>query len=241
MILALVTGGGSGIGRATCLRLAKDSAKVIVTDCNESSMNKTLKLLPGEGHMSLLVDVTDYSKILSALKDITNHYYEPPNVLVNSAGILRDSLLLKMSSDMFRQVIDVNLNGTFNAIHAFCQTLVELKKPGSIINISSVAGQMGNIGQCNYSASKAAVESLTKTVAREMGKYNIRCNSVVPGFIKGQMTDGIPDKVKEMFKAQIPLQRFGNAEEVAEVIAFLASNKSSYINGANIPITGGFR
>ncbi|KAK9501990.1 hypothetical protein O3M35_012606 [Rhynocoris fuscipes] len=237
--LALVTGGGSGIGRATSLILAREGAKVIVTDQNSNAIEETFKLLEGQDHSRLTLDVSNSEAVNETFKTIVNKYSLPPDVIVNSAGITRDSFLLKMTLDMFQKVIDVNLTGTYNVVKAACAQLSERKLTGSIINIASIVGQTGNMGQVNYSASKAAVEALTKTVAKEMGQYGIRCNAVVPGFIETSMTDTVPEKVKNMFKAQIPLGRLGKPEEVAEVIAFLASARSSYINGASLLVTGG--
>ncbi|XP_046678939.1 estradiol 17-beta-dehydrogenase 8-like isoform X1 [Homalodisca vitripennis] len=237
--LALVTGGGSGIGRAVCLLMAREGAKVVVSDYDFKTAEKTVSLLTGEEHMPLQLDVSNPTQVGQAVPTILARYSAPPTVLVNSAGITRDAFLLKMSLDQFTQVLDVNVTGTYTMTQAVCQALVAAKSGGSVVNIASVVGQTGNMGQCNYAASKAAVEAFTKTVAKEMGTYGIRCNAVVPGFIQTPMTEKIPDKVKNMFTAQVPLGRMGTPEEVAEVIVFLASDRSSYVNGASFNVTGG--
>uniref|UniRef100_A0A0V0G922 (3R)-3-hydroxyacyl-CoA dehydrogenase n=1 Tax=Triatoma dimidiata TaxID=72491 RepID=A0A0V0G922_TRIDM len=237
--IALVTGAGSGIGRAASLLIAREGAKVIATDQNKKSLDETLNLLKGDGHSSYTLDVANAEIVEQTFKNILKNYETPPNIIVNSAGITRDSFLLNMTPEMFKDVIDVNLTGTYNVVKCACIALNEYKHSGSIVNIASIVGQTGNMAQVNYSASKAGVEALSKTVAKEMGKLGIRCNAVVPGFIKSPMTDLVPEKVKDFFLARIPLGRLGKPEEVAEVIAFLASDRSSYINGASILVTGG--
>nr|CAD7262694.1 unnamed protein product [Timema shepardi] len=249
--LAFVTGAGSGIGRAVCQVLAREGAKVIATDKDEKSAQKTLSLLkinsyvcPGSSatsqHLHLPMDVSRSEEVYSVVKSAIEHFSVPPKIVVNCAGITRDNFLLKLDEDSFQQVIDVNLKGTFLVTQTIARALVEANiTGGSIINLASIVGRTGNIGQCSYAASKAAIEAFTKTTAKELGTFGIRCNAVVPGFIDTPMTDAVPDKVKEKFRANIALRRFGKAEEVAEVIAFLASDKSSYVNGASIEVIGG--
>jgi len=236
--LSFVTGGGSGIGRAACQLLAREGAKVVVADVSDAKED-TLGMLGGKDHLSVRVDVSCEDSVNAALNKVTKHYGHPPSIIVNSAGILRDNFLLNVPLADFKRVLDVNLTGTFLVTKAACKELVDTKLSGSIVNIASIVGVTGNLGQSNYSASKAGVEAFTKTVAKEMGRNGIRCNAVVPGFIVSPMTDTVPDKVKDMFKKSIALGRLGNPEEVAEVIVFLASDKSSYVNGASIHVTGG--
>nr|CAD7403958.1 unnamed protein product [Timema cristinae] len=242
--LAFVTGAGSGIGRAVCQVLAREGAKVIATDKDEKSAQKTLSLLKSSSatfqHLHLPLDVSRSEEVYSVVKSAIEHFSVPPTIVVNCAGITRDNFLLKLDEDSFQQVIDVNLKGTFLVTQTIARALVEANiTGGSVINLASIVGRTGNMGQCSYAASKAAIEAFTKTTAKELGTFGIRCNAVVPGFIDTPMTDAVPDKVKEKFRATIALRRFGRAEEVAEVIAFLASDKSSYVNGASIEVIGG--
>jgi len=243
--LAFVTGAGSGIGKATCQILAREGASIIAADRNAKSAEETLNLISesssGKSHLSLSIDVSQSASIKDALKKVLDTYKEPPSIIVNCAGITRDNFFLKLSEADFQEVIDVNLKGTFLVTQTFAQAIVEKKVPkASIINIASIVGKYGNIGQANYCASKAGVELLTKTAAKEFGQFGIRCNAVLPGFIKSPMTAAVPDKVMTKVMPLIPCKRMGEPEEVAEVITFLASEKSSYVNGALIEITGGF-
>lgn len=242
--LALVTGSGSGIGRATCRILAKEGATVISADVNLESAKQSTKDLKRNNdleHAFFKLDVKESSDVTEILNRVLEKYKKPPTIIVNSAGITRDNFLLQLSQQDFDDVINVNLRGTFFVVQTFAKSIIEHKINGaSIINIASIVGKYGNIGQANYCASKAGVELLTKVASKEFGRYGIRCNSVLPGFIQSPMTKVIPDKVKEKFVKMISLGRFGDAEEVAEVISFLASDKSRYVNGASIEVTGGF-
>lgn len=238
--VALVTGGGSGIGRAVSLTFAKEGAIVIATDINEDAAQQTLQNLPDSGkHFAAAVDVSNGESVQNLLLRVKQDY-PTPEVLVNCAGITRDSLMVSMTESMFDDVIKVNLKGTYLMTQAVSKLMIESKiENGSIINISSVSGKIGNFGQCNYAASKAGVEGLTKTVARELAMYNIRCNAVMPGFIDTPMVQSVPDKVIEKIKREIPLRRLGAPEEIAEACVFLASRRSSYITGSIIQVSGG--
>ncbi|XP_030757366.1 estradiol 17-beta-dehydrogenase 8 [Sitophilus oryzae] len=242
--LAFVTGAGSGIGRATCQCLAREGALVIAADKNIGSARETVESLPkllSESHLSIEISVENASQVQAALKESLNTYSRAPSIVVNAAGITRDNFISKLSEADFDEVLDVNLKGTFLVIQTFANAIVEGKvEKASIINIGSVVAKFGNIGQGNYCASKAGVELLTKVAAREFGKVNIRVNTVLPGVIQTPMFNAVPEKVKAKFVERIPLARLGYPEEVAEVISFLASDKSSYINGASIEVTGGF-
>ncbi|XP_044732576.1 estradiol 17-beta-dehydrogenase 8 [Chrysoperla carnea] len=241
--LVLVTGAGSGIGRAACQLFSKEGAKVIAADIDLNRAQNTVALLNDiDEHLPLQVDVTNLQNVGLSLKKIMKRFSNPPTVVVNSAGITRDNFLLKMSEEDFNAVINTNLNGTFNIMQTFGNALANMDPSpgGSFINIASIAGKIANIGQSNYNASKVGVEALTKTAAKEWGKFNIRCNVLLPGFIRTPMVETVPDKVIEGILRQVPLRRMGKPSEIAEVIVFLASDKSSYVNGATIEITGGF-
>ncbi|XP_021923404.1 estradiol 17-beta-dehydrogenase 8 isoform X1 [Zootermopsis nevadensis] len=234
---------GSGIGRAVCQVLSREGAKVIAADQNAIAAQETKGLISGvrcNDHISVSVDVSIAESVDMAISDAIRHYSKPPSVVVNSAGITLDNFLLKMDEKWFQKVIDVNLKGTFLVVQAAVKAMIDAKVyGGSVINIASIVGKTGNIGQCNYSASKAGVEAFTKTAAKEFGQFGIRCNAVVPGFIKSPMTDSVPEKVIQKIIPFIAVGRMGKPEEVAEVIAFLASDRSSYVNGASIEVTGG--
>ncbi|KAJ9577548.1 hypothetical protein L9F63_005921 [Diploptera punctata] len=239
--IALVTGAGSGIGRAACLVLAREGANIIAADqCGLAAQETHRYGVGGKKHICLSVDVSMSESVNMAMSDIIDNYTVPPSIIVNSAGITRDNFLLKMDERMFQKVLDVNLKGTFLVVQAAAKAMIEAKiTRGSIVNVASIVGRTGNIGQCNYSASKAGVEAFTKTVAKEFGPFDIRCNAVVPGFIKSPMTDAVPEKVIQKILPHVAMGRMGRPQEVAEVIAFLSSERSSYVNGACVEVTGG--
>ncbi|KAK6195909.1 hypothetical protein SNE40_001238 [Patella caerulea] len=240
--LALVTGGGSGIGKAVCQAFAKEGARIACVDINKSNAESTVENLPTDvQHAAFEVNVSSANDVKNLLKDVTSTFSTPPCIAVNSAGITRDNFLLKLDEKSFDEVIDVNLKGTFLINQAVGRLIAEHKiKNGSIVNIASITGKAGNIGQANYAASKAGVIGLTKTAAREFSRYGIRVNVVLPGFIVTPMTDTVPDKVfQQMVLPLIPLARMGQPEEIADTCVFLASNKSSYVTGASIEVTGG--
>ncbi|XP_071499198.1 estradiol 17-beta-dehydrogenase 8-like [Diadema antillarum] len=244
--VAIVTGGGSGIGRAVCQLFAKNGASVVAADLTQAatedtvaSLDKTLKG-HGQAHRAFAADVRCRDAVQSLVAEVTATYEKPPTVLVNSAGITKDQLLLKMTEENFDDVINVNLKGTFLMSQAVSQAMVKSKvSEGSIINISSIVAKVGNMGQTNYSASKAGVIGMTKTMAKELSRFNIRCNAILPGFIETPMTDKIPEKVLQMMVQMIPLGFMGRPEDIAETCLFLASSQSSYITGASIEVTGG--
>ncbi|KAL6448098.1 hypothetical protein ACFW04_000257 [Cataglyphis niger] len=239
--LALVTGAGSGIGKEVCRVLAREGASVVAADQNIKTAQETIATLEGADHFALNIHVNDRNNVETAFKDIVKQFSKPPTIIVNSAGITRDNFLVKLSDNDFDDVIDVNLKGTFLIMQTAVKAMIERNttKDSSIINMSSIIAIRGNIGQSNYSASKAGVIAMTKSASMEFGQFGIRINAVLPGFIATPMTAIVPDKVKEIFLKRIPLQRIGKPQEVAEVILFLASDKSSYINGASIEVTGG--
>ncbi|XP_011634645.1 estradiol 17-beta-dehydrogenase 8 [Pogonomyrmex barbatus] len=239
--LAFVTGAGSGIGREICRIFAKEGAQVIATDQNIKSAAETVATLENVGHIALNVEVSDRKSVETAFQDVLKQFLKPPTIIVNSAGITRDNFLVKLSDNNFDNVIKVNLKGTFLIMQTAVRAMIEANatKNSSIINISSIAGKHGNIGQSNYSASKAGVVAMTKSASMEFGEFGIRVNAVAPGFIDTPITVTVPDKIKEVFIKKVPLRRIGKPQEVAEVVAFLASDKSSYINGTCIEVTGG--
>ncbi|EDS32604.1 3-oxoacyl-[acyl-carrier-protein] reductase [Culex quinquefasciatus] len=238
--LALVTGAGSGIGRITSQLLARDGAVVVAVDRNLQAVEETIKSLGGQNdNTALEMDVSSSASISQVLDATLAKYKNPPTIVVNSAGITRDNFLLKMPESDFDAVINVNLKGTWLMLQQFGKAMIDAKLTGSMVNVSSIVARSGNIGQSNYSPSKAGVEAMTKVVAREFGRYNIRVNAVVPGFIETPMTNDLPQKVKDMVVMQCALRRFGKPQEIAEVIAFLASDKSSYMNGTSVEVTGG--
>lgn len=232
----IVTGGAKGIGKAIALKFADKGANIVL-NYRSSAPDDVVKEITDKGVKCLAfqADVSDFSQA-EALITKAFEEFGSVDVLVNNAGITKDTLLMRMSEDDFTSVIDVNLKSVFNTTkHA---TKIMLKqKSGSIVNMSSVVGVTGNIGQANYAASKAGIIGLTKTTARELASRGITCNAIAPGFIQTAMTDVLSDKVKEATLAGIPLKRFGQPEEVASLAVFLAENK--YITGQVVNIDGG--
>nr|XP_046919155.1 (3R)-3-hydroxyacyl-CoA dehydrogenase-like [Dermatophagoides farinae] len=241
--IAIVTGGGSGIGRAVCKLLAKENASVIVADRNVKSAQETITSMNGGQHVAIEVDVAKLDSIKSMFESVNKTYGsdEVVTLLVNSAGITKDGWMIDMKPEDFDQVLDVSLKGTFYTTQIACKTMIDKKKNdgGSIVNFTSVSAKIGNMGQVNYVAAKAGVEGLTRTVAREMGKYNIRCNAVIPGFIDTPIVETVPEHIMQGMLLLTPLGRMGKPEEVADAIKFLLSKESSYITGAMLQISGG--
>lgn len=235
---ALVTGASRGIGRAIALRLAEDGANVAViyagsADKAEAVVNEITAL--GVNAKAYRCNVADSTAVNETVKAVTNDLGKI-DVLVNNAGITRDGLMLRMKDEDFDAVLDTNLKGAFNMIRA-CYSGFIRKKSGRIINISSVSGIMGNAGQANYSASKAGVIGLTKSVARELASRGITCNAVAPGFIQTDMTENLGDN--NPLLNSIPLGRMGKPEDIAAVVAFLASDSAAYITGEVLKVDGG--
>ncbi|CAH1794542.1 unnamed protein product [Owenia fusiformis] len=239
--LAFVTGGGSGIGRAICQSFLKEGAKVAIVDINKNAAEDTANLLEGNDNISVHeVDVSNAASIAQALVDVKSKFSQTPCIGINSAGITRDNWLLSMTEEAFDEVIAINLKGTYLINQAVSKLMVEDQiKNGSIVNISSIIGKQGAMGQVNYAAAKAGVLGITKTAARELSKFGIRCNAVAPGFIETPMTAVVPEKVVNFVLKSVPLQRAGRPEEVAHACLFLASENSSYITGACLDVNGG--
>ena len=237
--VAIVTGGSSGFGKATILKFASEGAIVINWDLNVERGKALLDELKKMGTSSEFysVNTADISTIQLAVTDIITKYGKI-DILINNAGITRDATLLKMSTDQWQQVIDVNLTGVFNATKIVAPYMVE-KGYGKIISISSVVGLYGNFGQTNYAAAKAGVIAMTQTWAKELGRKGVTANAVAPGFIHTEILQAMPEDVLNKMKAKVPLQRLGKPEDIANVNLFLASDQSDYINGATISVDGG--
>jgi 3-oxoacyl-[acyl-carrier protein] reductase len=236
--VAVVTGGSRGIGRAVCLKLASKGANIAVVYAgNEAAANETVEACTSLGvtAKAYKCDVSDFDAVKSTVAAIKADF-GTVNIVVNNAGITRDGLIPMMKEADFDAVISTNLKGTFNMIK-HCAPILIRNRGGRIINISSVSGIMGNAGQANYSASKAGVIGLTKSTARELAGRGITCNAIAPGFIKTDMTEGFDDS--NPLVASIPLKRMGEADEVAEVAAFLADDGAAYITGEVIRVDGG--
>lgn len=237
---AIVTGSGRGIGKEVAKKLASLGAKVMLNDIASSdSADETLSEMKAAGYDVALFkcDITDLTQVEEMVKTTVNTFGKL-DILVNNAGITRDGLIIKMSEEDFDSVIKVNLKGTFLCSKVAAKVMMK-QRSGKIINMASVVGVMGNAGQTNYSASKAGVIGLTKSLAKELSSRNIKCNAIAPGFIASKMTDALSDSVREVYLASIPAGRFGTPEDVANVAAFLASDLSDYITGQVIHIDGG--
>jgi len=237
--VALITGGARGIGKAVALLFAQEGADIVIGDVNIEEAGKTCLEIEALGRKSLALqmDVTDYDKCQEAINKILDKFGKV-DILVNNAGITKDNLLLRMSQTEWDVVLNVNLKGSFNCIKAVSRPMIK-QRQGRIINIASIIGIIGNPGQANYSASKAGIIALTKTVAKELASRNINVNAVAPGFIQTEMTAGLAEDLKEKMKQAIPLNKFGSPNDVAAVCLFLASEESSYITGQTIVVDGG--
>ena len=237
---AIITGAGRGIGKAIALQFAAYNARVVLNYRNSISqveeLLQTIKDAGGDA-IAIKADISKEEEAKNLIAEAVKEY-KTLDILVNNAGINRDNLLIRMTEEEFGSVIDINLKGTF-----FCMkhaALVMLKQRfGKIINISSVVGITGNMGQANYAASKAGVIGMTKSAARELSSRGITVNAIAPGFIETDMTDTLPDRIKEASMASIPLGRFGKATEVAGAVSFLASESANYITGQVLQVDGG--
>ena len=238
--IALVTGAGRGIGRAIAIALAKEGAEVVINYNGSEERAKEVKQTIEEngGKASIYkCNVSDFAACEAIIIDIGKEYGDL-DILVNNAGITKDGLIMKMKEEDFDSVLNVNLKGTFNTIRHSARQMLK-QRSGKIINISSVSGILGNVGQANYAASKAGVIGLTKTMARELGSRGITVNAIAPGFVDTEMTEVLSEEIRENACKQIILGRFGKPEDIANTAVFLASDKADYITGQVISVDGG--
>ena len=238
--IAIVTGAGRGIGKEIAKTLAAKGALVIVNYCGSAKRaEETVQEIEAAGGKAeaLQCDISDFTRA-GEMMDYVIKTYGRVDILVNNAGITRDGLLMKMSEEDFDAVLNTNLKGAFNCMRHVARQMVK-QRGGRIINISSVSGVMGNAGQVNYSASKAGIIGLTRTMARELASRGITVNGIAPGFVDTDMTKVLPEQVREAATAQIPLGRFGQPEDIANMAVYLASEKASYITGQIISVDGG--
>jgi 3-oxoacyl-(acyl-carrier-protein) reductase len=236
--IAIVTGAGRGIGQRIAMKLAEEGAKVAVVDIHSENEENTVSLIQENGGEAIFVtcNIAKQEEV-EALFDQVSAEYGTVDILVNNAGINRDGMLHKMTLEQWNEVMAVNLTGTFHCVQIAAKLMRE-KKYGRIINIAS-ASWLGNIGQANYAASKAGVVGLSKTAARELARYNTTVNVICPGFIDTDMTRGVPEKVWDMMISKIPMERAGKPEDVANLIAFLASDEAGYITAEVLNVGGG--
>lgn len=238
--VALVTGGSRGIGKAIALRLAAEGAFVVVNYAkNKPAAEEVLSQIEnagGKGKVSVFT-VSDFDSVQEQIENIVSEL-GGLHILINNAGITQDTLLLRMKFEDWENVITTNLNGVFNCTKAVTRIMVK-QRYGRIINITSVVGEMGNSGQTNYAASKAGIIGFTKAAAREMASRSVTVNAVSPGFIQTDITNNLPEEIRNQYIEKIPLGRFGSPEDVAGVVAFLASDEASYITGEVVRVNGG--
>ena len=236
---ALVTGAARGIGRAIAERLAAAGADLVLADLQAEWLAETAAAVEAQGRACrcIAVDVSSADSVAAAMREVREQG-AGLDILVNNAGITRDTLLVRMSDEAWDQVLAVNLTGTFLVTRAVAKLMMK-QRCGAIVNVASIIGLIGNAGQCNYAASKAGVIALTKSTAKELASRGVRVNAVAPGFIKTKMTDELAEETREEMRSRIPLGRFGEPGDVAEVVVFLASDAASYVTGQVITISGG--
>ncbi|MFD2786761.1 3-oxoacyl-ACP reductase FabG [Hymenobacter rubripertinctus] len=236
--VVIITGGASGIGRVSALRFAAEGAKVVIWDIDKAKAEATLaEIEAAGGHAVMAIVNTTQPEQVAAAAQAAHAQFGRLDVLINNAGITRDATLRKMTLAQWQQVLDVNLTGVFVCTQAVAP-FMEAQQSGRIINTSSVVGLYGNFGQANYAATKAGLIGFTKTLARELGKFNITVNAVAPGFIATDMIDTIPEKVVEMIKGRTPLRRLGTPDDIASAYLFLASDEAGFISGTVLSVDG---
>lgn len=237
--VAIITGGARGIGKEIALTFAREGADICICDVNEQLLEETAKELKSTGRQAigLKVDVANFSQVEDMVQKVLDKFAKV-DILINNAGITRDNLLLRMKEEEWDAVINVNLKGTFNCTKAVSKAMIK-QKSGRIVNVASIIGLIGNAGQANYAASKGGVISFTKSAAKELASRNINVNAIAPGFIKTDMTAKLSQDLQESMLKAIPLNRFGEPSDVANLALFLASESSSYITGHVIQLDGG--
>jgi len=237
--VSLITGGGQGIGRAIALLFAGEGSHVAICDVNQDTLNKTAEDIKTKERdcLTFTADVSRLQQVDGMVNKILDKFGKI-DILVNNAGITRDSLLVRMQEEGWDQVLEVNLKGTFNCTRAVAKPMMKAGT-GKIVNIASIIGIIGNPGQANYAASKGGVIALTKTIAKELASRNVNVNAIAPGFIKTAMTDKLSGEARDAMLKEIPLARFGEQRDVANLALFLASDDSSYITGHVIQVDGG--
>jgi 3-oxoacyl-[acyl-carrier protein] reductase len=237
--IAIVTGAGRGIGQSIALRLAAEGADLALCDVQKEWLADTENKVTALGRKAAgyAVDVSKGDAVQAAVDQIMKDFGRI-DIMVNNAGITKDGLLVRMSEADWDAVLDVNLKGTFLFSKSVAKVMMK-QRSGSIVNIASIVGLIGNAGQCNYSASKAGVVALTKSIAKELATRNIRANAVAPGFIHSRMTEVLSEDVKKQMLEAIPLGRFGTADDVANVVVFLASDAAAYVTGQVLTVCGG--
>lgn len=239
--VALITGSARGIGKAIALELANHGAKIVINDIlPKNEIDKTLEEIrkSDDQAIGIRADITIFKEVESMVKEIISKFGKI-DILVNNAGIIRDSLLIRMKEEDWDAVININLKGTFNCSKTVAKYMMRQKSGGKIVNISSVIGLVGNIGQANYAASKAGIIGLTKSIAKELALRNINVNAIAPGFIETDMTKRLSEKVRKDLQQQIPLKRLGTVKDIAKVVYFLVSDNANYITGQVINVDGG--
>ncbi len=235
--VALITGGGAGIGKGITLKLASEGIDCIIFDVQDASALAEEAKDLGVKASFMKVDVADLKSVTSAVSEVSSSFGNI-NILINNAGITRDNFLLRMKEEDWDKVMQINLKGVFNCTKAVIRGMMSAHW-GRIVSVSSVVGIMGNAGQANYAASKAGIIGFTKSIAREVGSRYITANAIAPGFIKTEMTESLPEQVKEDYLSKIPLGRFGEIEDVCNLVDFLISDEASYITGQVIQVDGG--
>ena len=235
--VAIVTGGSRGIGLGISRALARGGARIAVVARDGTKAAAAAAELDGEGHAGYSCDIADATACKKTVAAVLSGQ-GPVTILVNNAGITRDNILLRMRDEDWARVIDTNLGGAFNMIRAVTRPMMK-RRAGSIVNVTSVIGLMGNAGQANYAASKSGLHGLTKSVAKELAARNIRCNAVAPGFIRTDMTAGLPEATVNELRSRIPAGRLGEPADVAGVVRFLAGPEAGYITGQIIAVDGG--
>ena len=237
--VAIITGGGQGIGLTTALLFAREGAQIVVADVNETEGHETVAAIEDEGGTAIFIK-TNVAKLkdAKAMAQAAIDAFGQIDILVNNAGITRDATLKKMDEDEFDLVVDVNLKGVFNCTKAVLPHIKE-SDHGRILNAASVVGLYGNFGQTNYVASKSGVIGMTKTWARELGRKGVTVNAVAPGFVETTMVDTVPDKIMDSLKEKTPLQRLGKPEDIANAYLFLASDDAAFVTGTVLSVDGG--